>query len=307
MTTAPSKFRGDRVLRSLARDISRTDCLPKESMTDLAATRPQKTLRAPLRPLLPPEQKLVEANLRLVPFVGRQYQFDRKPHYADLIQEGMIGLIAAAELWDPSKGSFSTYAFVAIFGHMLRAHDEIIYFRGMSIGTSVQARIGRLNRLRSKLGHKFGRRPTNQELFEASGCTRVQFENAVTAPSAISLEHSPRFRSYTMVSDGLAEEHRDYRNNRMSEILVDPTSMTDGRAIESELIDVFRFVLATLTPREERVLRLRFGLEQDEDQTLEEVGMTLRLTAVRIRQIEAKALRKLRHHSRAKRLRPFMD
>ena len=289
------------------RDVDRTSCISHEDAVATVAQRPVRPRGESMRPLTPPEQKMVNANLRLVLRAAVMLRRDEVIPFADLLQEGNIGLMVAVQTWRPSLGRFSTHAWYSIRGHMLRARTEAA--AGMfSIPTGIAEDLRSLRKARARLLHEFdGRGASAQELAEESGIDKARVDRLLCIPHVMSTERQHSFRAATRFDEGMASEVGGTENNRTENLLMDSSLGQDERMVLLELMHATRQVLATLSPREELVLRLRYGLSDKEEMTLEEVGMALEVTRERIRQIEHKALRKLRHYSRSKRLRPFID
>ena len=273
----------DDPVRMFLKEIGKIELLDIEVETELAKKMAAGDVDA--------KKRLVEANLRLVVSIAKRY-IGRGMHFLDLIQEGNLGLIKAVDKFDPEKGyKFSTYATWWIRQAITRAIAD--QARTIRIPVHMVETINRLMRTSRHLLQTLGREPTAEEIAAEMEIPveRVR-EIQKIAQDPISLETPVGEEDDSNIGNFIPDDEAPSPSDQAADVL---------------LKDQIDEVMATLTPREARVLKLRFGLEDGRTRTLEEVGREFMVTRERMRQIEAKALRKLRHPSRSKKLKDFMS
>ena len=273
----------DDPVKMYLKDIGRVPLLSAEEEVELAKRMQEDDAAA--------KKRLSEANLRLVVSIAKRY-VGRGMLFLDLIQEGNLGLMKAVEKFDYQKGfKFSTYATWWIRQSITRAIAD--QARTIRIPVHMVETINKLTRVQRLLLQELGREPTPEEIAEKMGVTEERVrEIQKIAQDPVSLE-TP-----------IGEEE----DSHLGDFIEDEKTATPSDSVATTMLkEQLLGVLDTLTPREEKVLRLRYGIDDGKPRTLEEVGKEFNVTRERIRQIEAKALRKLRHPSRSKKLKDFLE
>ena len=273
----------DDPVKMYLKDIGKVPLLQPDEETELAKRMMDGDENA--------KRLLSEANLRLVVSIAKRYM-GRGMQFLDLIQEGNLGLMKAVEKFDYQKGfKFSTYATWWIRQAITRAIAD--QARTIRIPVHMVETINKTIRVSRRLLQELGREPTPEEIAKEMGTTEERVrEIPKIAQDPVSLETPIGEEEDSHLSDFIEDEGS-----------AAPTDSVASTMLKEQLLGV----LTTLTPREEKVLRLRYGLDDGRPRTLEEVGKEFMVTRERIRQIEAKALRKLRHPSRSKRLKDFLE
>ena len=281
--SVPKGVNIDDHVKMYLKEIGKVDLLTPEEETDLARRMAQGDETA--------KQRLAEANLRLVVSIAKRY-VGRGMLFLDLIQEGNLGLIKAVDKFDYAKGyKFSTYATWWIRQAITRAIAD--QARTIRIPVHMVETINKLVRVSRQLVQEYGREPTHEELAaELNMPVEKVREISKISQEPVSLETPIGEEEDSHLGDFIPDDDAPAPSDAASFVL-----------LKEQLNDV----LSTLTPREAQVLKLRFGLDDGRQRTLEEVGKEFEVTRERIRQIEAKALRKLRHPSRSKKLKDFLE
>ena len=273
----------DDPVKAYLKEIGRVPLLSAEEEVELAIRMSEGDVAA--------KKRLSEANLRLVVSIAKRY-VGRGMQFLDLIQEGNLGLIKAVEKFDHTKGfKFSTYATWWIRQAITRAIAD--QARTIRIPVHMVETINKVKKVNSQLLHENGHEPTNEQIAEKLEMPVEKVREIMrVAQEPVSLETPIGEEEDSHLGDFIPDEDAPA-----------PSDVASHTMLKEQLAEV----LSTLTPREEKVLRLRFGLEDGRSRTLEEVGKEFNVTRERIRQIEAKALRKLRHPSRSKKLKDFLE
>lgn len=274
----------DDSVKMYLKDIGRVPLLSAQEELELAEKMSQGDDEA--------KKQLINANLRLVVSIAKRY-VGRGMQFLDLIQEGNLGLMKAVEKFDYTKGfKFSTYATWWIRQAITRAIAD--QARTIRIPVHMVETINKLTRIQRQLIQELGREPTAEEIAE-----RVD---------GMSPEKVREIQKISLEPVSLETPIGEEDDSHLGDFIEDEGAMSPDDYAANELLkDELNEVLLELTDREEKVLRLRFGLDDGRTRTLEEVGKEFSVTRERIRQIEAKALRKLKHPSRSKRLKDFLD
>jgi RNA polymerase primary sigma factor len=273
----------DDPVRMYLKEIGKVDLLTPEEEVDLAKRMLDGDVAA--------KQRLSEANLRLVVSIAKRY-VGRGMLFLDLIQEGNLGLIKAVEKFDYNKGfKFSTYATWWIRQAITRAIAD--QARTIRIPVHMVETINKVIRVSRQLLQELGHDPSPEEIATEMAMPVQKVRDILKiAQEPVSLETPIGEEEDSHLGDFIPDDDAP-----------EPAEVASFTLLKEQLVDVLR----TLTPREEKVLRLRFGIEDGRQRTLEEVGKEFNVTRERIRQIEAKALRKLRHPSRSKKLKDFLN
>ncbi len=274
----------DDVVKLYLKDIGKTPLLQPGEEIELAKRIAEGDKEA--------KNKLIESNMRLVVSIAKRYM-GRGMSFADLYSDGNMGLIKAAEKFDYAKGfKFSTYATWWIRQAITRAIAD--HARTIRVPVHMVETINKVKRASRKLLQELGREPTPEEVAEEMGLSKDKVESIFMLDQPIVSTDAPA---------GGDDDSGVIGDFILDEKSKNPSDNLDSVALKSQLIGL----LSTLTPREEKVIRLRYGLDDGRPRTLEEVGKEFNVTRERIRQIEAKALRKLRQPVRSVKLKEFKD
>ena len=279
-----SNAKVDDPVKMYLKDIGQSQLLTSEQEVELAKRILEGDAYA--------KKELSERNLKLVVSIAKKYVNRSSMQFLDLIQEGNLGLLKAVEKFDYTKGfRFSTYATWWIRQSITRAIAD--QARTIRIPVHMVETIHRLSRVSKQLMQELGRDATNAEIAERMGITESRVvEIQKIAQDPVSLESPVGEEDESKISDFVEDES-----------IKSPTESTAQDILKTQLLQV----IETLTPREQKVIRLRYGLDDNHARTLEEVGKEFNVTRERIRQIEAKALRKLRNPNRSKKLQDFYE
>ena len=274
----------DDPVKMYLKDIGQAQLLTSDQEVELAKRILEGDMNA--------KKELSERNLKLVVSIAKKYVNRSSMQFLDLIQEGNLGLLKAVEKFDYTKGfRFSTYATWWIRQSITRAIAD--QARTIRIPVHMVETIHRLSRVSKQLMQELGRDATNAEIAERMGISENRVvEIQKIAQDPVSLESPVGEEDESKISDFVEDES-----------IKSPTDSTAQDILKTQLLQV----IETLTPREQKVIRLRYGLDDNHPRTLEEVGKEFNVTRERIRQIEAKALRKLRHPNRSKKLQDFYE
>ncbi len=270
-------------IKKYLKEIGKTPLLTFDQEVDLAKKYEKNDMKA--------KEKLIKANLRLVVSIAKKY-LGRRLSFLDLIQEGNKGLIRGVEKYDWRRGyKFSTYATWWIRQAITRAIAD--QSRTIRIPVHMVDQINRFYKTQRRLTQKYGREPKLKEISKEMEITIEEVENLMR------ISQQPKSLSTPIGDD---------KETTLEQFIADQNQPTLYDKVSRELLkDALNKVLETLSPREKKVLIMRFGLEDSKPKTLEEVGREFKVTRERIRQIEAKAIRKLKHPTRARRLRDFLE
>ena len=278
-----SNVKIDDPVKMYLKDIGQVQLLTSEQEVELAKRILQGDQRA--------KAELTERNLKLVVSIAKKY-LNRNMQFLDLIQEGNLGLLKAVEKFDYTKGfRFSTYATWWIRQAITRAIAD--QGRTIRVPVHMVETINKLSRVSKQLMQELGRDPTNYEIAERMGISEQRVsEIQKISQDPVSLESPVGEEEESKIGDFVEDDS-----------FKSPAESAAQDILKTQLL----LVIETLTPREQKVIRLRYGLDDNHPRTLEEVGKEFNVTRERIRQIEAKALRKLRHPNRSKKLQDFVE
>lgn len=278
-----SNVKVDDPVKMYLKDIGQVQLLTSEQEVELAKRILQGDQRA--------KEELTERNLKLVVSIAKKY-LNRNMQFLDLIQEGNLGLLKAVEKFDYTKGfRFSTYATWWIRQAITRAIAD--QGRTIRVPVHMVETINKLSRVSKQLMQELGRDPTNAEIAERMGISEQRVcEIQKISQDPVSLESPVGEEEESKIGDFVEDDS-----------FKSPAESAAQDILRTQLL----LVIETLTPREQKVIRLRYGLDDNHPRTLEEVGKEFNVTRERIRQIEAKALRKLRHPNRSKKIQDFVE